>query len=245
MKNIQTIVLVTVLMILFGCQSFGQTVKVGEPFTLKSNEAAKIKDTNIEITVNRIGRKWLANGGEYLDFTFSVKQGEKTESYSNPVPPVITAGGYKIEVVKTEPFGDGYAVFIVSKNDSVKSDSIKKNDDSIDAVAAKFVEQFGWHLDESIAPVKVPLEFPNNFEGLPFYNYQAASTTSGVDLTPLLGKKVDMLKYTLKEKQSDRGTDYTSFAHLIIENGKVVGAWRTDSSDRTPGIYSFGKKKVI
>ncbi len=111
-------------------------------------------------------------------------------------------------------------------------------------VAAKFVEKFGWHIDKSIAPIKVPMEFPKNFNGLPFYHYQSASTSSGVDMTPLLGKKVKMLKYTLREKQTNRGTEITNFAHLIIENGAVVGAWQTDSSGASPGIYSFAQKKL-
>ena len=62
-------------------------------------------------------------------------------------------------------------------------------------------------------------------------------------MTPLRGKKVEMFKYTLREMQNDQGKDFTVFAHLVIENGKVAGAWRTDSSTRTPGIYSFVEKK--
>ncbi len=86
------------------------------------------------------------------------------------------------------------------------------------------------------------IEFPDNFNGLPFYHYQSASQRSGVDMTPLLGKKVEMLKFTLKEKQLDRQAAFTTYAHLIIENGQVMGAWRTDSSARAPGIYSLEKK---
>lgn len=241
----------------FGCEGNGQIAKkpdekpvktiespdskpaarIGEPFTLKNNESAKVEAANLEITVNRIGRKWRANGGgESLDFSFSVKRDGKVESYSHPLPDLITAGDYKIEVVKTEPFGYGYAIFLVTKNDSVKK--IETNDDA----AAKFVEPFGWHIDESVKPVKTALEFPKNFNGLPFYHYQSASERSGVDMTPLLGRTVEVLRYTLREKQPTRGSEITNFAHLIIENGAVAGAWRTDSSDAAPGIYSFEKR---
>jgi hypothetical protein len=248
----KTIVLMMTFLTLFGCQGFGQSAKPGEPFTLKLNESAKIE--GIEITVNRIGRKWLAKGGgETLDFTFTVKYDGKTQSYSNPVPELIMAGDYKVEVVKTEPFGYGYAIFVVTKYRSEmkdaaekeeSKDSSKKENDRNGAVAAKFVEQFGWHLDESISPVKIDLEFPPNFDGLPFNLYQSAAQRSGIDMTPLLGKKVEMLRFTLREKQNEGGKDFEIFAHLIIENGKVVGAWRTDSSARAPGIYSFVKKKT-
>ena len=242
-------ILTLILTSVFGCQGFGRTVKVGEPFTLKTTESARVRGADVEITVIRIGRKWLANGGgESLDFSFSVKHDGKTEIYSEFSPAPITAGNYKIEIVKTEPFGDGYATFIVTKSDSLKNDATTKNDakkDSNDAVAAEFVGKFGWHVDDSIAPVKVPMEFPKNFDGLPFYHYQSASQNSGVDMTPLLGKKVEMLKYTLKEKRTDKGRDFTVFAHLIIENGAVVGAWQTDSSDAAPGIYSFVQKKTL
>lgn len=235
MKFIQTTILMLTLLNLLGCEGFGRTAEIGKPFTLKTNESVKIGWTGIQVTLNRIGRKWLANGGgESLDFSFSVKYDGKTEIYSDSSPAPITKGKYKIEVVKTEPFGEGFATFIVNKNETAKNAN--------DAAAAKFVEKFGWHIDESIAPVKIPMEFPDNFRGLPFYHYQSASEASGVDITPLLGKKVEMLKYTLTEKQKDRGTDYTTYAHLIIENGLVVGAWRTDSSASAPGIYSFVKK---
>ena len=245
MKRLQTLLLMLTFLTLFGCENFGQSAKIGEPFKLKMNESAKVGGAGIVITVIRIGRKWLADGGgESLDFSFSVKHGGKTEIYSEYLPAPITAGKYKIEIVETDPFG-GYATFIVTKNDAVKNNAATKNDaktDSTDEAAAKFVEKFGWHIDESIPPPKIPIEFPKNFNGLPFYHYQSASERSGVDMTPLLGKTVEMLKYTLKEKRSDRGSEITIFAHLIIENGKIVGAWRTDSSDSTPGIYSFEKK---
>ncbi len=256
LNTLPAIILMLTFMMLFGCQGNGQTVKpdekpvkpdeksdsktavkIGEQFTLKNNEAAKVEGTGIEITVNRIGRKWLANGGgESLDFSFSIKHDGKTKIYSHPVPELITAGKYKIEVVKTEPFGYGYAIFVVTKNDSVRKT------DSNDEAAAKFVEQFGWHIDEAVPPTKIPMEFPKNFNGIPFYHYQEASKSSGVDMTPLLGRTVEMLKYTLKEKRPDRNQDYTVFAHLIIENGTVVGAYQTDSSARAPGIGSFVKR---
>lgn len=255
MKRLQILILMAVSLFLFSCKGNSQTVefdkqpvkpieksdakaavKIGEQFTLKTDESAKIDGADIEITVKRIGRKWLANGGgESLDFTFSVKHGGKNKAYSNPLPELITAGDYKIEIVKTEPFGYGYAVFVVTKIDESKNDSDFN-------IANKFVGQFGWHIDGAISPAKNALDFPNNFDGLPFYHYQFASLKSGVDMTPLSGKKVEVLKYTLEEKQSDKGNDFTIFAHLIIENGKVVGAWRTDSSSRAPGIYSFDKR---
>jgi hypothetical protein len=166
MKLIQTMILMMMFLTLFGCQGKGQIVKpgepinpvmikqtaqLGEPFTLKLNESAKIDGAaGIEITVNRIGRKWSANGGgESLDFVFSIKHGEKTENYSNPVPPLVTVGEYKIEVIKTEPFGYGYATFIVTINDS------GTKTDSNEIAAAKFAEHFGWHIDESISPAKI------------------------------------------------------------------------------------------
>ena len=232
-------------MTLCGCEGNGQTVgsgnqpdskpavKTDEQFTLKMNESKKIKNADIEITVIRIGRKWT-DKSESLDFAFSVKHGGKIEIFSSPLPDSITAGKYKIEVIKTEPFGEGYAIFLVKKDDPVEKT------DSKDA-AAKFVERFGWHIDDSVAPQKVPIDFPKNFDGLPFYHYQSASQRSGVDMTPLLGRKREMLKYTLREKRSDNGQNFTVYAHLIIENDKVVGAWQTDSSSRAPGIYSFGK----
>jgi len=261
MKRLQTLILMSVSLFLLSCEGNGQTaesdkkpvkaveksdaksaVKIGEQFTLKTDESAKIDGTDIEITVKRIGRKWLANGGgESLDFTFSVKRGGKSETYSHPLPERITAGDYKIEVVKTEPFGYGYAGFVVTKIDESKNESLEKTDSTFD-VANRFVGQFGWHIDDAVFPAKTALEFPNNFDGLPFYHYQYASLKSGIDMTPLSGKKVEVMKYALKEKQSDKGNDYTIFAHLIIENGKVVGAWRTDSSSRAPGIYSFEKR---
>ena len=242
MKRLQTLILMLTFLTLLGCEGFGQSAKIGEPFTLKTNESAKVRGTKIEITVNRIGRKWLANGGgESLDFTFSVKRGGKSETYSHPLPELITAGDYKIEVVKTEPFGYGYAIFVVTKIDESKTESPEKNDSNFN-VADKFVGQFGWHIDDAISPVKNALEFSQNFDGLPFYHYQYASLKSGVDMTPLSGKKVEVLKYTLREKHPDEVNDFTIFAHVIIENGKVVGAWRTDSSSRAPGIYSFEKR---
>jgi hypothetical protein len=220
---------------LFGCEGFGRTAEIGEQFTLKTKESSKVRGTGIEITLNQIGRKWLANGGgETLDLSFSVKHNGSVKTYTESSPDPITAGKYKIEVVKTEPFGEGYAIFVVNKNETAEN----KTDDA----AAKFVEQFGWHIDESISPTKIALEFPNNFDGLPFNHYESASQRSGVDMSSLLGKTIEMLKYTLREKQNDREKDFEIFAHLIIENGKVVGAWRTDSSSRAPGIYSFVKK---
>jgi Domain of unknown function (DUF4830) len=256
MQVLQTLVLMLTFMNIFACRGNGQTVKladnsvkpvespdskpkvkIGEQFTLKMHESAKVEGADIEITLNRIGRKWLANGGgESLDFDFSVKHDGKIENYSHLPLTLIRAGEYKIEVVKTEPFGDGDAIFVVTKIDSVKTP------DSNDETAAKFVEQFGWHIDEAVPPTEIPIEFPKTFDGIPFYHYQLASKNSGVDMTPMLGKKAAILKYTLKEKQSEQGEDFTIYAHLIVENGKVVGAWRTDSSSREPGIYSFDKK---
>ena len=235
MKYLPTAVLMLTPITIFGCNLRGQTGELAVPFTLKLNESKKIAGADIEVTVNRIGRKWLANGGESLDLSFTVAHNGKIESYSSPLPDSMTAGDYKIEVVKTEPFGDGYAIFVVTKKDSVKKA------DSNDEAAAKFVESFGWHIDESVPPTKIQMEFPKDFNGLPFFHYQASSKSSGVDMTLLLGKTVEMLRYTLQEKQKTRGSEITNFAHLIIENGKIVGAWRTDSSASAPGIYSFGK----
>ena len=144
MKYLQTIILMLTVLVLFGCEGYGRTVRLDEEFTLKSKESATIEDTDIEITVNRIGRKWLKKGGEKLDFTFSVKNAGKTKSYANPLPPLIVAGDYKIEVVKTNPFGEGSATFIVKKKDL--SNKSASNDS-----APNFVAQFGWHIVESIS----------------------------------------------------------------------------------------------
>ena len=117
------IILTLILTSVFGCQGFGQSSKVGAPFTLKNSESARVRGADIEVTVIRIGRKWLANGGgELLEFSFSVKHDGKTEIYSGSSPAPITAGEYQIEIVETDPFGYGSATFIVKKKDSVKND---------------------------------------------------------------------------------------------------------------------------
>ena len=232
MKHIQTTILMLALLSLCGCEGFGRTAKIGEPFTLKTNESATVRGTGIQITLNHIGRKWgtKPQDGESLDLSFSVSYNGKTETYSEDLSKPITVGKYKIEAVETEPFGTGYVIFVVNKNDSN------------DAVAADFVEKFGWHIDESIAPTKISLEVPTNFNNPSFGLYQSASKAAGLDLSGLRGKTVELWKYTLKEKQSDGKQKISVFACLIIENGKIAGAWRSDSSARVPGIYSLDKQ---
>ena len=221
MKRLQTLLLMLTFLTLFGCEDFGQSAKIGEPFKLKMNESAKVGGAGIVITVIRIGRKWLANGGgESLDFNFSVKHDGKVEIYSAylPVPDLITAGEYKIEVVKTEPFGEGYAIFVVTKNDAVKNNEVTKNGCENKIQPTKLPRNssrsFGWHIDESIPPTKMPIEFPKNFDGLPFYHYQSVSERSGVDMTPLLGKTTrDAEIYAQrKAKRSRNGiSDFRAF----------------------------------
>lgn len=309
----------------------GQNPKIGEEFTLRNKQSARVENTGIEITVNRIGRKWVGSE-EKLDLQFNVNYKGETANYSSPLKEAIFAGDFEIKVVKTNPFGTENAVFVVNKKakearlgekftlskgesiaigetdfrfvfDSVeyevlratngqevhyyrlhinykgekKSEIIKENvvridaydirceppydkqevaftvtkatdaakpTDAKDAVAAKFVEKFGWHIDDAVKPSLAELDFPQSFSGLPFYHYQSASMASGVDMTPLLGKKVEMRRYTLKEKTTRSGQGFTMYVHLIIENGEVMGAWRTDSSASAPGISSMVRRTV-
>lgn len=234
MSYLQKMTLIMTLLSLFSCEAFGRGVKLSEPFTLKTTESATVSGTGIKITLEQVAKVRGVNPdrGEELAFSFKVKYDGQIHTYSYPAPEGIAVGKYRIKVVKAEPETSS-AIFIVDENKDARNPA--------DDAAAKFVEKFGWHIDEFVAPAKIELEMPSNFNGLPFYHYQSASMRSGVDMTPLLGKKVTITKYTLKEKQKDHEEDFTVFAYLIIENGRVAGAWRTDSSASAPGIYSFVK----
>lgn len=127
------------ILCLFGCEGFGHTAEIGEQFTLKTKESAKVRGTGIEIILNRIGRKWGANprDGESLDLSFTVKYGGNTKTYTEFSPDPIIAGKHRVEIVKTEPFGEGYVIFVVNKTETAGT---KPND----AAATAFVEQFDW-----------------------------------------------------------------------------------------------------
>lgn len=146
MRQIQITILMLALASFFGCDAFGQTARIGEPFTLKAKESATLHGTGIQITLNRIGRKWgtTPNAGESLDLSFSVKRAGQIHNFNESSPAPIEIGEYKIEIVKTEPFSEGFVTFVVNKSDSN------------DAVAAEFVERFDWHIDEKSAPTKMP-----------------------------------------------------------------------------------------
>ncbi|GEM_PF-3292082 len=237
----KTFLLSVCVMFLFVCVSCasGKEAKVGEEFTLKSKESVSIKETGIDITLDEIGREWLANGkGEsvYCRVTVKNKSGatKSTMGFGRPV----FIGEYAVQLVRANPFGNGDATFVVKEKKDVQiADNKQEENSPQNKTATAFLSKYNLTIESQYK--ESTITFPKTLTGLPYTHYQSASSAAGFDLSPYKEKTLVLQTYKLKEK-TKRGSNL--FAHLVFDKGKVVGVWMSTDAPVAPGIVSIKTK---
>lgn len=235
MKNFIVSVFCFLTLLSFESCVFGKTAKLDEEFTLKPKEAVTIEGAGIKITLDEVGREWLANnGGErpYCKVSITHKSNAINASLRFGKPAEIN--GYEIRLVKANPFGSGDATFVVSKKTEKASQGEKNSDE--DRVI-KFLAKYNLKTEDE--PKESEMKIPDKLSSPPFVHYQLASQSIDLDLNPFTGKTLKFLTYTLKGKATD-GSKF--FVHLVVNDESIVGAWLSTNAPVAPGITSVKRK---
>jgi len=229
------------LISLFACTSCasGKEAKIGEEFTLKSKESISVKDAEIKITLNEIGREWLANGGERAFCSITIKHKNTETKSSISVGKPVIVGDYAVQMFRANPFGNGDATFIVRQKKDVQSSDTNQAEENTPKNKAAIEFLANYKLTVEIKYKESSITFPETLTGLPFTHYQSASSSAGFDLSPYKKKTLALLSFKLNEK-TKRGS--ALFAHLVFDKEKVVGAWMTTDAPVAPGIVSIKTK---
>jgi hypothetical protein len=235
------ILLVFLMILFFGCGAsmFGKQANFEESIELKTNETVSIRGTGLKITLNSTGRQWVMdvngrNGSERPYCSITAKLDNKEEKFTLRLDAPAEIGEYLVTVTKINPFGAGACTMVVKHKEGASTASEPQNDtNDIDAGSA-FLSRYNWHTQGE--PKEIPLDFPKELNGLPFFHYQRASEAIGLDLKKVAGKHIPIRKYTLTETAPRSGG--TMYAYLVFDNNEIVGAWLAADSPVTPGIAS-------
>ena len=217
---------------LFSCNAniFGASVKIGEEFTLKPKESVSLSDAGIKITLNQVGREWLANnGGErpYCEISIAYNGNETKASVRFRSP--VTIGDYEVKLVKANPFGNTDATFVVNKR---AKENIRKEN------ALKFLAKYEIKVEDEVK--ESTITFPAGLNSPPYVHYKLASETIGLDLNNCKNLTLALLTFTLKGKTGD-GSRY--FAHIVFnEKNEIAGAWLSTNAPVAPGINAITRK---
>ena len=230
------ILLVFFAILFFGCGAsmFGKQANFDEPIELKTKETVSIRGTALKITLNLTGRECVKkkkkrNSGERPYCQIAARLDGKEEKFNLRLGVPVAIGDYAISASSINPFGAGSCTIIVKQKKSTTTESQKDKDASVD-----FLAKYGWRVQGS--PTEIALEIPKELTGLPFFHYQSASESVGLDLKKAAGKTLPIRKYTLTEKAPRSGG--TLYAYLAFDNAEIVGAWLAADSPVTPGIAS-------
>lgn len=103
--------------------------------------------------------------------------------------------------------------------------------------AQALLDKYSWKAEGK--PDVSQEEVPKSLAGIPWLQYQNASKSIGLDLTPACGRKVTMRHYTLT-KRTAHGDHL--FIHVALLGEKVVGAWLATDGPVAPGIAPLSEK---
>jgi hypothetical protein len=227
------------MILFFGCGAsmFGKQVNVDESTELKTGESVSIRGTGIKLTLNSTGREWVMDakgrgGSERPYCSFTANFDGKEEKFTLRLGVPVEIKEYLVSATAINPFGKGTCTIVIKpkNNTSTTSEAKTSQDDKDPGVA--FLAGYNWHVQGK--PTEIPLDFPKEFNSLPFFHYQSASEAIGLDLRKAAGKRIPIRKYTLTEKAPRSGG--TMYAYLVFDNNEVVGAWLAADSPVTPGI---------
>ena len=67
-----------------------------------------------------------------------------------------------------------------------------------------------------------------------------ASRGIGLDLTPVAGKEVRLVRYTLSRRS--HGSNAHLFGHVVFRGSTIVGAWLSTDAPIAPGIVALDQE---
>ena len=105
--------------------------------------------------------------------------------------------------------------------------------------AKAWLASYGWHVTGPSTSHSDTV--PRDLSGLPWTHYRLASESAGMALELGGGRKIELLRFPLREKDTSGGAAY---AHLATLRGRIIGAWLSSDSPRAPGIYPVNSKKL-
>lgn len=236
------ILLVFLGILFFGCgvSMFGRQANLDEPIELKTKESVSIRGTGVKLVLESTGREWVLdvngrNGSERPRCEFIARFDGKEEKFTLRLGAPKEINNHLIAATSINPFGIGNCTIVVKHKDSTSTaTSETQNDKDDNDLGVAFLSQYNWHVLDK--PVEIPLDFPKELNGLPFFHYQRASESIGLDLNKVAGKNLPIRKYTLTETAPRSGG--AMYAYLVFDNNEIVGAWLAANSPVTPGIAS-------
>lgn len=106
------------------------------------------------------------------------------------------------------------------------------------AAGRKLLAHYGWVCETST--VEMALALSPDLSSNPEVFYQQASEAVGLDLRPLAGQEITVVRYQLSRRTAV--SQVPIYAHVAFHKKGIVGAWLSTAAPIAPGIAPIDER---